>query len=164
MSSAQFTSERMSFCGVFSRMTWRFSNNVTVAWIDFGDDKTILWMNQTIRIKLIKLLDELLKNLIIFLKFSRMLKVFYKTLGWECFSCLLHAELILSKKLFKSFQGRHFKLSWWFCRTLFRSRWFRTSYGKWIGVKRLKTAKNPAFIKRVERANISDYFVEINTD
>ena len=43
MTRLLFTSERMSFCGVFSRMTWRFSNRVTVAWIDLGDDNTILW-------------------------------------------------------------------------------------------------------------------------
>lgn len=36
------TSVRISFCGVFSRMMWRFSRSVTVAWIDFGDAKTIL--------------------------------------------------------------------------------------------------------------------------
>lgn len=45
----EFTSERMSFCGVFSRMTWRFSSNVTVAWIDLGDDNTILWKRKQIK-------------------------------------------------------------------------------------------------------------------
>lgn len=35
-------SERISSCGVFSKMIWRFSNIVTVAWIDFGAAKTTL--------------------------------------------------------------------------------------------------------------------------
>lgn len=35
-------SDRMSSCGVFSKMICRFSNMVTVAWIDFGAAKTTL--------------------------------------------------------------------------------------------------------------------------
>lgn len=35
-------SERISSCGVFSRMTCRFSRIVTVAWIDFGAENTAL--------------------------------------------------------------------------------------------------------------------------
>lgn len=35
-------SDRMSSCGVFSKMICRFSNIVTVAWIDFGAAKTTL--------------------------------------------------------------------------------------------------------------------------
>lgn len=36
------TSARTSSRGVFSRMTCRFSNKMTVAWIDFGNEKTFL--------------------------------------------------------------------------------------------------------------------------
>lgn len=48
------TSDRISLCGVFSRIMWRFSRRVTVAWIDFGEAKTILLGSTPFRLKLHK--------------------------------------------------------------------------------------------------------------
>jgi hypothetical protein len=36
------TSDLISSRGVFSRITWRLSSKVTVAWIDFGTENTLL--------------------------------------------------------------------------------------------------------------------------
>lgn len=50
------TSDRISSRGVFSNITWRFSNMVTVAWIDFGAANTalrtkiVVWMVRVARI------------------------------------------------------------------------------------------------------------------